>query len=139
MNNAGVGKTMESVTKNKDIILVTTQRRRNYLVPEQNFHTAKFFTEKLLAIQIKKTEILMNKPVYLGLSILSKILIQEFSYDYIKPKYRKKQSCVIWIQALNIYKHDIYKDISEDVEARFDTSNYQLDRPQTKGKNKKVI
>ena len=53
MNNAGVGKTMESVTKNKDIILVTTQRRRNYLVPEQNFHTAKFFTEKLLAIQIK--------------------------------------------------------------------------------------
>ena len=49
MNNAGVGKTMESVTKNKDIILVTTQRRRNYLVPEQNFHTTKFFTEKLLA------------------------------------------------------------------------------------------
>ena len=91
MNNAGVGKTMESVTKNKDIILVTTQRRRNYLVPEQNFHTTKFFTEKLLAIQIKKTEILMNKPVYLGLSILSKILLYEFSYDYIKPKYRKKQ------------------------------------------------
>ena len=91
MNNAGVGKTMESVTKNKDIILVTTQRRRNYLVPEQNFHTTKFFTEKLLAIQIKKTEILMNKPVYLGLSILSKILVYEFSYDYIKPKYRKKQ------------------------------------------------
>ena len=91
MNNAGVGKTMESVTKNKDIILVTTQRRRNYLVPEQNFHTTKFFTEKLLAMQIKKTEILMNKPVYLGLSILSKILVYEFSYDYIKPKYRKKQ------------------------------------------------
>ena len=91
MNNAGVGKTMESVTKNKDIILVTTQRRRNYLVPEQNFHTTKFFTEKLLAIQIKKTEILMNKPVYLGLSILSKILVYEFSYDYIKPKYRKKK------------------------------------------------
>ena len=91
MNNTVFGKTMESVTKNKDIILVTTQRRRNYLVPEQNFHTAKFFTEKLLAIQIKKTEILMNKPVYLGLSILSKILVYEFSYDYIKPKYRKKQ------------------------------------------------
>ena len=91
MNNTVFGKTMESVTKNKDIILVTTQRRRNYLVPEQNFHTTKFFTEKLLAIQIKKTEILMNKPVYLGLSILSKILVYEFSYDYIKPKYRKKQ------------------------------------------------
>ena len=138
MNNAVFGKAMESVTKNKDIILVTTQRRRNYLVPGQNFHT-KFFTEKLLAIHIKKTEILMNKPVYLRLSILTKILMYEFSYDYIKPKYRIKQSCVIWIPALNIYKHDIYKDISEDVEARFDTSNYELDRPQTKGKNKKVI
>ena len=51
----------------------------------------------------------------------------------------KSKNCVIWIQALNIYKRDIYKDISEDIEARFDTSNYELDRPQTKGKNKKVI
>ena len=75
MNNAVFGKTMENVRK-----LVTTERRRNYLVSEPDFHTTKFFTEKVLAIQMYKTEILLNKLVYLGLSILklSKILIYEF-------------------------------------------------------------
>ena len=78
--------------KHPDIKLVTTERRRNYLVSEPNYHTTKFFTETLLAIEMKKTEILMNKPVYLGLSILelSKILIYEFWYDYVKPKYGGK-------------------------------------------------
>ena len=53
-----------------------------------NFHTTKLSTENLLAIEMKKTEILMNTPVYLGLSILesSKILMYEFWYDYVKPK-----------------------------------------------------
>ena len=75
MNNAVFGKTMENVRK-----LVTTERRKNYLVSEPDFHTTKFFTEKVLAIQMYKTEILLNKLVYLGLSILklSKILIYEF-------------------------------------------------------------
>ena len=70
MNNAVFGKTMENVRKHRDIKLVTTERRRNYLVSEPNYHTRKFFTENLLAIEMKKTEILMNKPVCLGLSIL---------------------------------------------------------------------
>ena len=70
MNNAVFGKTMENARKHRDIELVTTERRRNYLVSEPNYHTKKFFIEHLLAIQIKKTEILINKPVYLGHSIL---------------------------------------------------------------------
>ena len=70
MNNAVFGKTMENVRKHRDIKLVTTERRRNYLVSEPNYHTTKFFTERLLAIEMKKTEILMNKPVHLRLSIL---------------------------------------------------------------------
>ena len=70
INNAVFGKTMENVRKHRDIKLVTTERRRNYLVSEPNYHTRKFFTENLLAIEMKKTEILMNKPVCLGLSIL---------------------------------------------------------------------
>ena len=76
INCADFGKTMENMRKQKDIKLVTTERRRNYLVSEPNYHTAKFFTENLLTIEMKKTEILMNKHVYLGLSILelSKIL-----------------------------------------------------------------
>ena len=70
MNNGVFGKTMENVRKHRDIKLVTTKRRRNYLVSEPNYHTTKFFTENLLAIEMKKTEILMNKPVHLELFIL---------------------------------------------------------------------
>ena len=85
INNAVFGKAMENV----DIKLVTTERRRNYLVPEPNYYTTKFFTENLLAIEIKKTEITMKKPVSSRLSILdlSKTVMYEFWYDYIKPKY----------------------------------------------------
>ena len=60
---------MENVRKNGDIKIVTTERKRNYLVSEPNYHTTKFFIENLLAIEMKKTEILMNKPVYLRLSM----------------------------------------------------------------------
>ena len=89
MNNAVFRKIMENVRKHRNIKLVTTERRRNYLVSEPNFHTTKFFTENLLAIEMRKTQILMNKPVYLGLSILdlSKTVMYEFWYDYVKPKY----------------------------------------------------
>ena len=87
MNNAVFGKAMENVRKHRHIKLVKTERR-NYLVSEQNYHTIKFFTENVLAIEMRKTEIVMNKPVCLGLSILelSKILMYEFWYDYVKPK-----------------------------------------------------
>ena len=92
MKNAVFGKTMENVRKQRDIKLLKTERRRLYLLSEPNFYTAKFFTEYLLAIEMKKTEIVMNKPFYLGLSILElcKILMYEFQYDYVKPKYDEK-------------------------------------------------
>ena len=91
MNNAVSEKTRENVRKHRDIKLVTTDRSGNYLVPEP---TTKFFTENVLAIEMKKTEILMNKPVYLGLSILklSKILMYKFWYDYGKSKYSEKEN-----------------------------------------------
>ena len=87
MNNAVFGKTMENVRKNRDIKLVTIERR-NYLVSEPKNHAKNFFKENLLAIEMKKTEILINNPVYLGLSILelSEILMYEFWYDYAKLK-----------------------------------------------------
>ena len=83
---------MKNVRKHRDIKLVTRERRRNYLVSESNYHTTKVFTENLLTTKMKKTQILMNKPVYLGISILelSKILMYEFWYDYAKPKYGEK-------------------------------------------------
>ena len=69
MNNAVFGKPMEDLTKHKNIKAVTTERRRNYLISESNYHTNKYLTENLLPIEMKKTQILINKSVYLGLSI----------------------------------------------------------------------
>ena len=92
MNNAVFGKTIENVKKNTDIKLFITEKRRNYLASEPNYHTIKLFSENVLAMEMKKTEIPMNKPVHLGLSILelSKILMHEFCYDYGKLKYSEK-------------------------------------------------
>ena len=89
MNNSHLGKTMENIRKHRDIKLATTDQRRSQLVSEPNYYTAKWFSENLLAIEMKKTKVKMNKPVYLGLSTLeiSKTLMYEFWYDYINPKY----------------------------------------------------
>ena len=79
---------MENVRKHRDTKLVTTDKRRNQLVSEP--HTTKYFSEDLLSMEMKKIKVKMNKPVYLGMSILdiSKTLMYEFWYDYIKPKYQ---------------------------------------------------
>ena len=90
------------------------------------------------------TKILMNKPVYLGISILElgKMLMHEFWYDYVKPKYGEKTKLhYIDTDSFIVYiiTDDIYKDVPEDFETRFDTSNYKLDKPFPKGKNEKLI
>ena len=91
MNNTVFGKTVENLRKHRNIKLVTTERTRNYLVSEPDFHTTKFFTETLLAIEVRKTHIIMNKSIYLGLLILdlSKTLMYKVWYDYVKLKYGK--------------------------------------------------
>ena len=71
MNNAVFREIMESLRKHRNIKLVMTESRKHYLVSEPNYHTKKFFTEKVLALEMIKTQLLMNKPVYLGLSILN--------------------------------------------------------------------
>ena len=80
MNNSVFGKTMENVRKRRNMKLVKADKRRNQLVPEPNYHTTKWFSENILAIEMKKIKIKMNKPVYLGLSILeiTKILMSDF-------------------------------------------------------------
>ena len=88
-NNAVFGKVMGNMRKHRDIKLVTTDKRRNRLVPEPNYHSTKWFSENLLAIEMKKIKVKMNNPIYLGISILeiSKILMYKFWYDCMKPKY----------------------------------------------------
>ena len=128
MNNAVFGKTMENVRKHRDIKLVTTDKRRNRLVAELNYHTTKWFPEKLLAIKMKKTKVKMNKPIYLGLSILeiSKILMYKCWCDYMKPKYGDNvELCYMDTDSfiMHIKTEDFSKDIADNVEKRFDTSN----------------
>ena len=144
MNNAVFGKTMENVRKHRDIKLVTADKNRSKLVSEPNYHTMNYISEDLSIIEMKRTKVKMNKPIYLGLSILeiSKFLMYEFWYDYMKPKYGDNVK-LFYMDTdsfiMNIKTEDFYKDIANDVEKRFDTSNYEVDRPLSTGKNKKVI
>ena len=92
MNNAAFGKTMEMVRKHRDIKLVTTDKRRKQLALEPNYHKTNYFSENLMAIEMKNTKVKVNKPVYLDMSILdiSKRLMYGFWYDYIEPRYHDK-------------------------------------------------
>ena len=121
MNNVTFGETMENVRIHGDIKLVTTEKRRNYLVSEPNYHTTKRFTENLSATEMKETKILMNKSVYLGLSILSlsKTVIYHFQYDYLKQKYVENvKFCYMDTDSFIVHvKTDyIYKGITKDVD-----------------------
>ena len=117
MNNAVFGKRMENVRKHRDIKLVATDKGRNQLVSEPNYHKTKWFSEQLLAIEMKKTKVKMNKPVYLGLSLLeiSKTLMYEFWYDYMKPKYGDNAKlCYMDTDSFIMYikADDFYKDMT---------------------------
>ena len=144
MNNAVFRKTMENIRKHRNIKLVTTDKKRNKLVSEPNYHKINYISEELSIIEMNKTKVKMNKPIYLGLSILdiSKILRYKFWYDYMKPKNNNNvKLCYMDTDSfiMNIRTNDFYKDIANDVEKRFDTSNYEVNRPLPTGKNKKVI
>ena len=98
-------KTMENVRKHRDINLVTTEARRNYLASEPNYYIKKFF-ENLLAIEMKKTQMLMNKLAYLGLSRLeiSKIVMYGFWNNYAKQKYGvKRELCYVDTDSFIVY------------------------------------
>ena len=143
MNNAVFGKTIENIKKHRDIKLVT-DKRRNELVSEPNYHTMNYISEDLSIIEMNRTKVKMNKPIYLGLSVLeiSKLLMHEFWYDYMKPKYGNDvKLCYMDTDSfiIHIKTEDFYKDVANDVEKRFDTSNYEVNRPLPTGKNKNVI
>ena len=144
MNNSVFGKTMENIRKHRDIKLVTTDKKRSKLVSEPNYHTINLISEDLSIIEMKKTKVKMNKPIYLGLSILeiSKTLMYEFWHDYMKPKYNNNvKLCYMDMDSfiMSIKTNDFYKDIANNVENRFDTLNYEVNRPLPTRKNKKII
>ena len=145
MNNAVYGRTIENVRSHRDIKLVTTNTRRKQLVSQPNYHTCKCFSEHLMAIELKKTKVCMNKPIYIGQAVLdiSKTLMYTFYYDYLKPKYGDKvKLCYMDTDSFIVLvkTDDFYKDISDDVTEWFDTSDYNNDNGRLPtGINKKDI
>ena len=146
MNNAVFGKTMENVRNHRNIRVVTTDKKRSIPASEPSYHSTKYISKDFLIMDMKKVEVKMNKPMYLGQAILdiSKTLMYKFWYDYIKPKYGDKaRLCYMDIDSfvMHIKTEEFYKDIAGNTEKWFDTSNYdQADkRPLPIGKNKKVI
>ena len=121
MNNSVFGKTMENVRNHRDIKIVTTDKRRSILASEPNYHSTKYISKDLLIMEMKKVEVKMNKPIYLGQAILdiSKTLMYEFCYDYIKPKYEDKaRLCYMDTDSfvIHIKTKDFHKDNASDDE-----------------------
>ena len=146
MNNSVFGKTIENIRKRTDIKLVTTQEQAEKYIYKPNYVGRTTFSDDLVAIHMGKTEILMDKPVYLGASILdiSKTLMYDFHYGYIKPKYGEKAKLLFTDTDSLMYEietEDFYKDISPDVHEWFDTSDYPKEHASgiETGVNKKVI
>ena len=144
--NSIYGKTVQNDRKHSDIRLVTTEAKRNKFASEPNYDSTKCISKNLLVMEMKKTEVKMNKPIYKGQAVLdlSKTLMYGFWYDYLKTIYGDKiKLCYIGTDSfiMHIKTDDFYKDISADVDKWFDTSNFTKNdnRPLEIGKNKKVL
>ena len=129
MDNAVFGKTMENVRNPRDVILVVSEERRKKLESEPNYDSCKQFSENLMAIEMRKTDVLMDKPIAVGQAIsdISKTLMYEFCYGYLKPQYQDiVKLCYMDTDSfiLQIQTDDFYKDIAGHIERWFDISNY---------------
>ena len=146
MNNSVFEKTMENIRNRQDIKLISNRDMARKYTAKPNFQHVNIFCENLIAIHMKKTSLTFDKPVYLGLCILdlSKTIMYEFHYNYIKPKYGSKANLLYTDTDSLMYEietEDFYKDISGDVKDRFDTSDYPPNHPSgiPTGCNKKVL
>ena len=145
MNNSVFRKTMENIIKHRYIKL--TNNKEDYLkqVMKPNFKGGVLMGADLMSCEMGKVQVKMNQPVYVGQAILdlTKAIMYEFHYDYMKRKYDEKSLKLLYMDTdslvYDIKTEDFYKDIAEDVETRFDTSGYEPNRPLPIGKNKKVI
>ena len=145
MNNSVFGKMMENIRKHRNIKLVTNEAQYLKTVMKPNFKSGVLFGENLMGCEMGKIKVIMKKPVYLSQAILdiSKLIMYEFHYRYMKPKFKDPQLCYMDTDSFiyNIKTEDFYEDIADDVEEMFDTIGYDKKdaRPLPIGKNKKVI
>ena len=146
MNNSVFGKTIENIRKRQNVFLVDDRKLANKLSSKPNFDRATIFDENLIACHMKKTEVYFNKPIYVGQAILdlSKTLMFDFHYNYIRKKYNKKAELLFTDTDSLMYliqTEDFYRVIKKDVKKKFDTSDYYDYNPSgiKTGVNKKVI
>ena len=129
MNNSVFGKTIENIRKRQNIFLIDNRKKAAKLSSRPNFERATIFDKNLIAVHMKKTEVYFNKPVYVGQAILdlSKTLMFDFNYNYIKKKYKNRAELMFTDTDSLLYlihTDDFYKDISHDIKNKFDTSDY---------------
>ena len=147
-SNAVYGKTMENVRNRINMRLVNDRKKKANLVKKINFKHATKFGEKIAAVHMKKTKVILNKPIFVGAAILdlSKIHMFKFHYGYVKKKWEKVT--VLYSDTdsliLEIETDDFFADTAGDVEKWFDTSKYPKDHFAAEngfpvGKNKKIL
>ena len=129
MNNSVFGKTIENIRKRQNVKLLDNKKKAIKLSSKPNFDRATIFDEHLVAIHMKKTKVYFNKPIYVRQAILdlSKALMFDFHYNYIKKKYGEKAELLMTDTDSLMYlvqTDDVYNDIKKDVKKKFDTSNF---------------
>ena len=146
MNNSVFGKTIENIRKRQNIKLVDDRAKALKLSSRPNFDRATIFDQNLVAIHMKKTEVYFNKPIYVGQAILdlSKTLMYDFHHNYMLEKYPESAE-LLFTDTDSLMYHfqtdDFYSDIENNIEDKFDTSDYPPDHKSgiKTGVNKKVI
>ena len=146
MNNSVFGKTIENIKKRQNVELIDNRREASRLSTKPNFDLATIFDRNLIAVHMKRTEVYFNKPIYVGQAILdlSKTLMFDFHYDYIRAKYDDAAELLSTDTDSLLYlihTDHFYQDISHDIKRKFDTSDYPENHPSgiKTGVNKKVI
>ena len=143
MNNSVFGKTMENLRKRVDVKLVTDEKKLMKLTSKPTFMTSKIFNEKLVAVHKIKETLTLNRPAYVRMCILdlSKTLMYDFQYNYIKKKYNDKAKLLFTDTNSLTYEietEDVYKDFWSDKD-KFDNSGYPENSPYFDKSNKKLI
>jgi hypothetical protein len=143
MNNSVFGKTMENLRKRVDVKLVNSDKRLRKLACQPSFKAFKIFNEDLAAVHMRKRKLCLNRPIYVGFSILdmSKVLMYNFHYGYIQTKYEDRAKLLFTDTDSLCYiiqTDDVYADMQDDIEW-FDTSDYPKDHPIYSITNKKVL
>ena len=146
MNNSVFGKAIENIRKRQNVNIIDNRKMAVKLSSKANFERLTIFDENLVAVHMKKTEVYFNKPIYVGQAILdlSKTLMFDFHYNYIRKKYGNKAELLFTDTDSLMYliqTDDVYHDIKQDVKKKFDTSDYPENHPSgiKTGVNKKVI